>query len=175
MINPPTRSLYRKIYLVLIETRKGRFRTIESLIKYFTTSMPNDFTRYKESKPVALSQKTIEAVVLLTEELGFINTNSMILTQAGEKATNSNQFPFALRKALINCLEKIDIPIKRIKDGLIEIYSDIENNQVPTWDIIYSKLGSEDTKILKKKFQTYMSLLSMCEGINFTRKKIYLP
>lgn len=91
------------------------------------------------------------------------------------KAADSRHFDETMRKSLVDILKNFGTSLQEIKRVIGEVLTNCDPDALPTWDVIYDRLGSPRGKGGKDKFRTYLNLLSACKGINYSRRKIYLP
>jgi hypothetical protein len=176
----PPRSLYRKIQIVLAEAQRGRANSPGQLIEQIEHRGHMDFTRYRPSSTgrvqvVPCSQESIRRVVELCIELGLVKQSCDSLTAIGKRAVSPSSFDQVLRGVLADALETIGTPLKQIDRVIKELLSQYNEAELPTWESIYVHMTAASDNRHKEKFRSYMSLLSACDGIAYSRKKIYLP
>jgi len=181
VVSSPPRSLYRKVQLVIDEARKEETNSLEDLVEHISKRGHLDFTYFKVSSvgPAKLAPSRLESirkVVNMCVTLGLVDGENGRLTSRGLKAADSlDQFNYELRKSINSKLKQMDAPFDEIQKSIIDLLINHKGKVLPTWDIIYQKLEISSEQCRKKDFNTYLNLLSACNGINYSRKKIYLP
>ncbi len=176
----PPRSLYRKIQSVLDEARRGRSGSREGLINSIESRGYVDFTRYRV-KPdrtvdvVPCSKEAIARAVDVCVSLSLLDGLTGKLTREGMKASDPSEFDIAMRHALTSGFSVLGAPLSDIRKTITDLLTKYDNATLPTWEAIYDRLAISTGAAHREKFRTYLTLLSLCHGISFSRKKIYLP
>jgi len=176
---PPPRSLYRKIQLVLSEAQRRRTSSVPALIEQIQRRGHVDFTRYRVRpggtvQVVPCSSDSITRVVEICIDLGLLDQSSAP-TGRGKQAVASKHFDPVLRNALEHGLDRLGMPLNAIHAASEQLLRNASTGNVPTWDAIYEHLGGNNNGRIRDRFRCYLALLSVCSGIKFSRKKIYLP
>lgn len=177
MAKVPGRSLYRKIRVVIEEARRGKCSSVDDLVDSIIKKAPLDFTYYRVDNQgrvtvVPCTVQSVRRVSSICLDLGLIESESGRLTETGMKAVNSKYFDRVLRQRITGSLAKRGVPVDQINKVIREILETATTEMIPTWDKIRERLSSPPQK---KTFRSYLTLLSECEGIGYSRKKIYLP
>lgn len=178
MVRISDRSLYRKLQIVVEEIGKGKISSLEDLIKAVQGHIC--FTYYiKEDEPKECNKRTIKKVLSLAIQLGLIDENSWQITEkAGARAVNRDQFSSVLRQRIRAVLRSKGLPFETLLEVIKKILDDAESGLVPSWDAIYDRIvemSGEETTIDRKEFHTFLTLLSLADGIGYSQKRIYLP
>lgn len=171
------RSLYRKIQVVLDEVRKRRPENLDLLAERIRERSPINFTYYNtrikgKTRVEVCKSTTIRSTIDLCVDLELIGPN-VELTPAGRKALNLADYDNVLRQNLKLAFKKQGIGIDKIESTILDILKDASPDKIPTWQSISDAMQIESRD--EKKFHDYITLLGMCKGISFSRKKIYLP
>lgn len=174
------RSMYRKIQIVLAEARRDQCHSFEDLVEQIDRRGHLDFSRYQIGQDhsvdlVPCSKESIRRIVDLCDTLGLIDKTIGKLTQSGMRAADSRHFDETMRKSLVDTLERFGTSLQEVKKVISDLLTSCNAKVLPTWDVIYDRIGSPGGKGGKDKFRTYLSLLSACKGITYSRRKIYLP
>jgi len=176
----PPRSLYRKIQSVIEEARRGRVTSKEDLIEKIESRGYVDFTRYRLGpgravEVVPCSREAVSRVVDTCVSLGMIDDATGKLTRDGVKASDPSEFEGIMRRLVAQGLSLLDAPLPNISRAITQLLTGYSHETLPTWDAIYERLGISGRRFHKETFRSYLTLLSLCHGISFSRKKIYLP
>jgi hypothetical protein len=174
------RSLYRKIQIVLAESRRGRAKSRKDLVEQIERRGHADFTRYRVAEDysvhlVPCSPESIDRVVATCVSLGLVDKDTAALTDRGLKAADPQQFDKALRQAIMSTLASLGAPLPQIKQLVSQLLASAGSGPLPTWDALYDGLNLEGGGNIRKTFRSYLSLLAECGGIAYSRKKLYLP
>jgi hypothetical protein len=97
------------------------------------------------------------------------------LTRDGVKASDPSEFEGIMRRLVAQGLSLLDAPLPNISRAITQLLTGYSHETLPTWDAIYERLGISGRRFHKETFRSYLTLLSLCHGISFSRKKIYLP
>lgn len=177
----PPRSLYRKIILAIDEARKEEADNIYDLVENVSKRGHLDFTYFKSSahgkaRPTPCKSESVKRVINMSVKLGLIDNRTAKLTPRGLQAANSpERFEPILRESVIEMLSGMNTPIYEIQKVITEVLSKPEKGILPTWDVICDQLDIAMDRRGKEAFHRCLSLLSVCKGIKYSRKKIYLP
>lgn len=177
---PPTRSLYRKIEIVLSEARKGVARSKDDLIDIIRASDHMDFYFYKtdeegHTSTIECSRECVGNVISLCINLKLLEIDTMRPTPAGRKATDPERFAEIIGQRIKERLKELGMSIDAIHDTILKILKQGEGKVLPTADSVFATLGIGKTKKEEDEFRTYLGLLSACGAIKYSRKKLYLP
>ena len=176
----PPRSLYRKIQSVLDEARRGQSGSREGLIDSIESRGYVDFTRYRVKADrtvdvVPCSKEAIARAVDTCVSLGLLDGSTGKPTREGAKASDPSEFEGVMRHALTSGFVVLGAPLSNIRKATADLLTKYDHETLPTWDAIYDRLGVSGGGPHKETFRSYLTLLSLCHGISFSRKKIYLP
>jgi hypothetical protein len=176
----PPRSLYRKIQIVLAEVRKGRNRSGDDLTDQILGRGHLDFTRYQTTQEhatelVPCSRESILRVIETCEKLKLVDSVTFKLTPLGLRAADPRLFDEVLRRSVPAVLNQLGIPMSEIRLTIRDMLAKSNPHSLPTAEAIYERLVSDGNVRSREEFKSYLSLLGACNGIAFSRKKIYLP
>lgn len=174
-LEPPPRSLYRKIQRLLVEARKGKPSSREQLLRAIDRAGHLDFTRYASidgvKAVVPCSRASIERVLDLCVVLGFMGDDGG-LGRSGASAADPERFNNALRSAVEKRLSEIGAPVAKVRDTARRVLAQASGDVLPTIDAL-SEVLTEPAK--RREFCELIGLLAAAGGISFSRRKIYLP
>lgn len=175
----PPRSVYRKVQVVLKEARRRKSASVDDLVGAIDKRGHLDFTYYStESGPakvIPCERRAIRRIVNMCAFLRFIDESSAQLTREGLRACNPERFDEMMVRAIRRGMRQLGTSVDEVKRVVQDLLVNFDGESLPTWDAIYDRLGCAQDGRAKKRFRTYLSLLSVCNGIRYSRKKIYLP
>jgi len=165
---------------VLAEVRKRPGRSRAALVKQIAASGHLDFTRFKAGsgrsvEVVTCSDDSIGAVIDICENLKLVDSSSGELSAAGLRAAEPQNFDDVLRRSIGLALDSFGTPLSEIRKVIVDMLSECKRDTLPTCDTIYDRMGRPEGTRGLHFFRTHLSLLSACDGIAYTRKKLYLP
>lgn len=179
-MSAPPRSIYRKIQVVLKESRRRKLASRKTLVDRISVAGHTDFTYYDTSVPGQSQLKDcdhppIERIVMLCAELELIDADTGRLTTKGMRATDEKDFDRVLSQCVEKALKRLGASVDDLRDVASDLLSRDRLVDLPTWDTIYDRLDLDGGSAVRQKFRIYLGLLSASGGIQFTRKKLYLP
>jgi len=175
----PPRSVYRKIQIALSEARRSKADSLQALVTQIRQRGHLDFTCFKvidgSVETVSCSEGAVFRTVKLCVDLGLIDDTDGRLTKHGMAAADPDKFDKVMRRLLTGALKRFGTPLDGIRGVISDLLANYEANVLPTWEAVYDRLGAPGGNAGRDTFRIYLSLLSACQGIDYSRKKIYLP
>ena len=177
---PGKTTYYKRIQVMLELSAVRKPADAEQFLNSLKNNTPTNFVyrRWdpeKETYRDIPSFNAIKNTFFLAVDIGLLDRKSAKLTSKGKTAADVIRYPQILEKQIENYFQDNGFSIQDLEQASRTLLRR-DKITLPTADELYLELFFDDEpNISLPRFRTVLRLLALCDGIQISRRHLYIP